>query len=169
MSVYGRDSATSNRFTITFGEFFNVFQHKSPSFPRWKEHGSDINRVSTTVTASTASISLVDSRSTGPPDHHTALCSLYLAQLPHRTRFTIPTNSTSNTCSQSSSRSLISPISENSKFHAFLRVAKTLQWPVSSPNSKKTFYIYEEKVQVLLRLSTSLPETLSSWKLSRGY
>jgi hypothetical protein len=57
----------------------NVFQHKSSSFPRWKEHGSDVNRVSTTVIVLTAAISLVDSGPTGPLDHHTALCSLYLA------------------------------------------------------------------------------------------
>jgi hypothetical protein len=77
-----------------------VFQHKSSSFPRRKEPGSNIDRVSTRVIGANASmISLVDSGPTGSPDHDTALSSLYLAQLPNRTRYTIPTYSTSNTCS----------------------------------------------------------------------
>ena len=72
----------------------NAFQQKSSSFPRWREHGSNIDRVSTRLIGATASILPVDSGPTGPADHHTAL---YLAQLPCRTRFSIPTYSTSNT------------------------------------------------------------------------
>ena len=74
----------------------NVLQQKSSSFPRWKRHGSNIDRVSMRLMGASASILPVDSGPAGPADHHTAL---HLAQLPHRTRSSIPTHSTSNTCS----------------------------------------------------------------------
>ena len=84
-SLLGKSSTFSKK---------NLFQQKSSSFPRWKEHVSNIDRVSTRLMGATASILPVDSGPAGPADHHTAL---HLAQLPYRTRTSIPTYSTSNT------------------------------------------------------------------------